>query len=71
TIDSINSAAYFRTIGTIEFIKKYYELNNSEIIFCGNGIDKIIIDNFNNCRIINNLVIISFKKWCVSKFMKK
>lgn len=71
TLDSINSSSYFRIIGTIEFIKKYYELNDSEIIFCGNNIDKIINNNFCDSQIFHNLVLISFKKWCVNKFMKK
>lgn len=71
TINAINSATYFRTIGTIEEIKKYYKFSNNEIIFCGNGISNTITNNFQDCNVINNLVLLSFKKWCIKKFMKK
>lgn len=71
TIDAINSATYFRTIGAIESIKKHYKLDNNNIIFCGNGISNAITNNFKNCNIVNNLVLLSFKKWCIKKFMKK
>lgn len=71
TISAINSATYYRLVGTIDNIKKHYNFDNKDIIFCGNAIHNIITNNFQNSNMMNNLVLLSFKKWCIKKFMKK